>query len=170
MWLVTREESAAEFELPVYTPRQRKVLQTAFNQIGYPYVWGGTSGGEQSLFGVRSRGGFDCSGFVWRVYKLEPYAGGERLDDTLRGRRPDGRRGSEGAAHRVREPSTGRSHVLRAGGRRARAASVDHMGVYAGNGWMIHSSRYGVALARVDGWYEERFAWGRRPLAEADLT
>jgi hypothetical protein len=56
------------------------------------------------------------------------------------------------------------------GGRRARAAAVDHMGIYAGGGWMIHSSRYGVALAPVDGWYAERFAWGRRPLAEAGLT
>jgi cell wall-associated NlpC family hydrolase len=56
------------------------------------------------------------------------------------------------------------------GGRRARAAAVDHMGIYAGGGWMIHSSRYGVALARVDGWFAERFAWGRRPLAEAGLT
>jgi hypothetical protein len=35
---------------------------------------------------------------------------------------------------------------------------------------MIHSSRYGVALAPVAGWYAERFAWGRRPLAEAGLA
>jgi hypothetical protein len=35
---------------------------------------------------------------------------------------------------------------------------------------MINSSRYGVVLARVEGWNEERFAWGRRPLAEAGLT
>jgi cell wall-associated NlpC family hydrolase len=56
------------------------------------------------------------------------------------------------------------------GGRLARAASVDHMGIYAGNGWMIHSSRFGVALTPVEGWYEQRFAWGRRPLAEAGLA
>jgi cell wall-associated NlpC family hydrolase len=43
------------------------------------------------------------------------------------------------------------------------------MGLYLGNGWLIHSSRYGVALAPVDGWYEQRLAWGRRPLAEAGL-
>ena len=28
---------------------------------------------------------------------------------------------------------------------------------------MIHSSRFGVALAPLDGWFAERFAWGRRP-------
>jgi cell wall-associated NlpC family hydrolase len=166
------EESAAEFELPVYTPWQRKVLQTAFDHIGYPYVWGGTSGGEQSLFGVRSRGGFDCSGFAWRVYKLEPYAGGSRLSATLRGRTAAQMAGEVPKARRVAfgHLQPGDLLFFGQGGRRARAASVDHMGIYAGNGWMIHSSRYGVALARVDGWYEERFAWGRRPLAEAGLT
>jgi cell wall-associated NlpC family hydrolase len=43
------------------------------------------------------------------------------------------------------------------------------MAIYLGNGWLIHSSRYGVALAPVTGWYDQRLAWGRRPLAEAGL-
>jgi cell wall-associated NlpC family hydrolase len=43
------------------------------------------------------------------------------------------------------------------------------MGIYVGNGWVIHSSGFGVALARLDGWYAREFAWGRRPLAEAGL-
>jgi hypothetical protein len=34
---------------------------------------------------------------------------------------------------------------------------------------MIHSSRHGVALAPLDGWEREQFAWARRPLAEAGL-
>jgi hypothetical protein len=34
----------------------------------------------------------------------------------------------------------------------------------------VHSSRYGTTLAKLDGWYRERFAWGRRPLAEAGLA
>ena len=80
------EEASLAFELPVYTPWQRRILQTAFNLIGYPYVWGGTSSGEQALFGVSSRGGFDCSGFAWRVYKLHSYSGGKELASTLRGR------------------------------------------------------------------------------------
>ncbi|MDP9492350.1 MAG: C40 family peptidase [Actinomycetota bacterium] len=166
------EQSAAEFELPVYTTWQRKLLQTAFNLIGYPYVWGGTSGGEQSLFGVRSRGGFDCSGFAWRVYKLQPYAGGEQLAATLRGRTAAQMAGEVPKARRIPLASLQPGDLLffGRGGRRAKPAAVDHMGIYAGNGWMIHSSRYGVALVRVEGWYEERFAWGRRPLAEAGLS
>lgn len=166
------EESAVEFDLPVYTPWQRRVLQTAFNLIGYPYVWGGTSSGDQSLFGVSSRGGFDCSGFAWRVYKLQAYPGGEALNATLRGRTAAQMAGEAPKGRRIALANLQPGDLLffGRGGRRARAAAVDHMGIYAGNGWMIHSSRYGVALARVDGWYEERFAWGRRPLAEAGLA
>jgi cell wall-associated NlpC family hydrolase len=166
------EESAVEFELPVYTPWQRRVLQTAFNLIGYPYVWGGTSSGSQSLFGVRSRGGFDCSGFAWRVYKVQAYPGGEALNATLRGRTAAQMAGEAPKGRRIALANLQPGDLIffGRGGRRARAAAVDHMGIYAGNGWMIHSSRYGVALARVDGWYEERFAWGRRPLAEAGLA
>jgi cell wall-associated NlpC family hydrolase len=55
------------------------------------------------------------------------------------------------------------------GGRHAKANQVDHLAVYLGNGWLIHSSRYGVALAPVVGWYADRLAWGRRPLSEAGL-
>lgn len=166
------EDSAAEFELPAYTPWQRKILQTAFNLIGYPYVWGGMSSGEQSLFGVRSPGGFDCSGFLWRVFKLEPYVGGERLNATLRGRTAAQMAGEAPNGRRIAfaQLQPGDLMFFGRGGRKAKAASVDHTGIYAGNGWMIHSSRYGVALAEVDGWYEERFAWGRRPLAEAGLV
>lgn len=166
------EEASLEFELPVYTPWQRRILQTAFNLIGYPYVWGGTSSSEQSLFGVSSRGGFDCSGFAWRVYKLHSYSGGKELASTLRGRTAAQMAGEVPRARRIAfaDLQPGDLLFFGQGGRRARAAAVDHMGIYAGGGWMIHSSRFGVALAPVDGWYAERFAWGRRPLAEAGLT
>jgi cell wall-associated NlpC family hydrolase len=54
-------------------------------------------------------------------------------------------------------------------GPRSKPAQVDHMGLYLGGGWMIHSSRYGVALELLDGWRRKGFAWARRPLAEAGL-
>jgi cell wall-associated NlpC family hydrolase len=166
------EEASLEFALPAYSQWQRRILQTAFNLIGYPYVWGGTSSGEQSLFGVSSRGGFDCSGFAWRVYKLQSYSGGKELASTLRGRTAAQMAGEVPKTRRIAFANLQPGDLLffGRGGRRARAAAVDHMGIYAGSGWMIHSSRYGVALAPVDGWYAERFAWGRRPLAEAALT
>jgi cell wall-associated NlpC family hydrolase len=43
------------------------------------------------------------------------------------------------------------------------------MGIYVGNGWMVHSSRNGTTLQPLSGWYETSFAWGRRPLAEAGI-
>ena len=109
--------ASAAFQLPALTDWERRILATAFKLIGYPYVWGGTSGG------------YDCSGFVWRVYKLQAYSSSGALSATLRGRT-----------------------------------------TYVGNGWFVHSSRYGVALELLSGWNEERFAWARRPLAEAGLA
>jgi cell wall-associated NlpC family hydrolase len=166
------EEAAADFELPVFTPWQRKVLQTAVNLIGYPYVWGGTSTATQTLFGVTSRGGFDCSGYVWRVYKLQRYAGGEALAATLKGRTAAQMAGEVPKPKRIglAELEPGDVMFFGPGGRRARAAAIDHAGIYLGSGWMINSSRYGVALAPVQGWAADRFAWGRRPLAEAGLS
>ena len=165
-------EEAVEFELPQYTPWQRKVLQTAVNLIGYPYVWGGTSSGTQTLFGVTSRGGFDCSGFVWRVFKLQRYAGADTLAATIRGRTAAQMAGEVPRARRIRfeDLQPGDVMFFGRGGRRARAAGIDHAGIYLGGGWLINSSRYGVALAPVENWYADRFAWGRRPLAEAGLV
>lgn len=166
------EEAAAEFVLPQYTPWQRSVLQTAVNLIGYPYVWGGTSSGGQTVFGVTSRGGFDCSGFIWRVFKLQRYANGGALAGKLRGRTAAQMAGEVPRTKRISFAQLHPGDVMffGPGGRRARAAAIDHAGIYLGNGWLINSSRYGVALARVDGWGEQRFAWGRRLLAEAGLV
>lgn len=166
------EEAATDFQLPQYTPWQQKVIQTAVNLIGYPYVWGGTGTGAQTLFGVTSRGGFDCSGYLWRVFKLHRYAGGETLAQTLKGRTAAQLAGEIPRTQRIpfAELQPGDVMFFGPGGRRARATAIDHAGIYMGNGWMIHSSRYGVALAPVEGWNEKRFAWGRRPLAEAGLT
>src|SRR6266511_5940669 len=74
-------ELAASFVLPELTPWQKKVLTTAVRFIGYPYVWSGESEFTESPFGPQVHGGFDCSGFVWRVYKVEQYADGGTLAD-----------------------------------------------------------------------------------------
>jgi cell wall-associated NlpC family hydrolase len=166
------EEAASTFELPVYTPWQRRVLQTAVNLIGYPYIWGGTSAGPQTLFGVSSRGGFDCSGYVWRVFKLQSYPGGKALAATLRGRTAAQMAGEVPRSKRIAFENLEPGDVMffGPGGRRARAAAIDHAAIYLGSGWLINSSRYGVALAPVENWYADRFAWARRPLAEAGLA
>ena len=78
--------SADAFAVPELTDWQRRILTTAVSYVGFPYVWGGTSPGPETPAGVPAVGGFDCSGFVWRVYKLTPYAGAGRLASTLAGR------------------------------------------------------------------------------------
>jgi len=165
------EEAVAGFELPVLTPWQRRALTTAVGFIGFPYVWGGESELPESPFGVQARGGFDCSGFAWRVYKLQAYPGAPQLANTLRGRTAAAMAGEVPLRRRIKIERLKPADLLffGAGGRRAKPAQIDHMAIYLGNGWQIHSSRYGVALAPVNGWYEQRLAWGRRPIAEAGL-
>ena len=171
-WEVGRVEQLAQsFALPALTDWQKRVLTRAVQFIGFPYVWGGTSEKPEAPFGIQAPGGFDCSGFVWRVFKLQPYAGGEALASTLKGRTTFAMSGEVPFAKRISISKLKPADVLfwGANGPRSKPAAVDHTGIYLGNGWFIHSSGYGVALAPLDGWYKQRFAWARRPLAEAAL-
>jgi len=172
-WEVAGVQSLADsFALPQLSSWQSRILDTAVARIGMPYIWGGTSDGPESEFGVPSRGGYDCSGFVWRVYKLEPYAGGEALASVLQGRTTFQMSGEVPPSKRIHFADLQPADVIFFGdnGPRSQPAQVGHMGIYIGNGWFIHSSEYGVALATLDGWYRREFAWARRPLAEAGLS
>jgi cell wall-associated NlpC family hydrolase len=165
---------ASSFELPAVTGLQHDVLQTAVSLVGYPYVWGGTSERTQDPFatGTQVPGGFDCSGFVWRVYKLQPYTGGDALAGTLKGRSTYAMSGEVKRALRIPLAQLEPADVVffGANGKKSKPAEVDHMGIYLGNGWFIHSSEDGVELSLLSSdWYAKRFAWGRRPLAEAGL-
>jgi cell wall-associated NlpC family hydrolase len=166
------QELAATFALPVLTPWQKKILTTATRFIGYPYVWGGESEFPGSPYGPQAHGGFDCSGFVWRVYKIEAYPGAAKLADVLQGRTTYAMSGEVPAAKRISLAKLEPADVLFFGARGAKSkpAQVDHTGIYLGNGWFIHSSDYGVAVTTLSGSYEQRFAWARRPLAEAGLV
>lgn len=165
------EEEAATLAFPTLTEWQQRILTRAVGLVGFPYVWGGTSTSRQAPFGVDAPGGFDCSGFLWQVYKLRAYPGGEGLGDVIRGRTAAQMAGEVARGKRVglAKLQPGDLLFFGSGGPRAKAAAIDHAGIYVGAGWMVHSSRYGVTLAKLDGWYRERFAWGRRPLAEAAL-
>ena len=127
--------------------------------IGYPYVWGG----------VAESSGFDCSGFVWRVYKLQAYANASRLADTLQGRTTY-TMSAEGKRVALAQLQPADLLFFGARGPKSKPAQIDHMGIYLGNGWFIHSSRQGVTVAPISGGYVNRLAWGRRPLAEAGLV
>jgi cell wall-associated NlpC family hydrolase len=166
------EGAADTFVLSAYTPWQKRILSTAARFIGYPYVWGGESETTTSAYGRQVHGGFDCSGFVWRVYKLQAYPSEGILADVLKGRTTYAMSGEVPAAQRIPFSKLQPADVIffGAAGPKSKPAQVDHMGIYLGNGWFIHSSDYGVAVAQLNGWYAQRFAWARRPLAEASLV
>jgi cell wall-associated NlpC family hydrolase len=172
-WQVASLEQAAQsFSLPALSAWQTRILNTAVSKIGMPYIWGGESDGSQTSFGVGSRGGYDCSGFVWRVYKLQWYPGEGTLASTLVGRTTYQMSGEVPKSRRIPLAQLEPADVIFFGdkGPRSQPSQVGHMGIYLGNGWFIHSSEYGVAIATLNGWYRNEFAWGRRPLAEAGLS
>jgi cell wall-associated NlpC family hydrolase len=165
------EEEADTFALPELDDWQTRVLNTAVKFIGYPYVWGGTSEKAETPAGVPARGGFDCSGFVWRVYKLQAYAGGAALSTTIKGRTTYQMSGEVPRSKRIGFARLAPGDVLFFGprGPRSKPNTIGHTGIYLGEGWIIHSSGQGVAVVPLTGWYRQSFAWGRRPLAEAGL-
>jgi cell wall-associated NlpC family hydrolase len=165
------EDAATTFELPAFTPWQKLVLNTAVRFVGFPYVWGGTSEKAEAPFGVPARGGFDCSGFVWRVYKLQTYPGGAPLNATIKGRTTYQMSGEVPRSKRIVFAKLAPGDLLFFGprGPRSKPSTIGHTGIYLGAGWMIHSSGQGVAVVPLTGWYRDSFAWGRRPLAEAGL-
>jgi cell wall-associated NlpC family hydrolase len=153
-----RELSKA-FALPQPTPWQQRLLRKAVSLVGHPYIWSGTDRG------------FDCSGFVWRVFKLTTYPGGQGLGAVLEGRTSQAMSGEVAKDLRLAADVVQPADVLFFGakGTRSRPAQVDHMGIALGNGWMIHSSRFGVTVVPLQGWWHDGFAWARRPLAEAGI-
>lgn len=164
--------AAAAFSLPSLSSWQTRILDTAVAHIGMPYIWGGVSDNAEAPFGVPSRGGYDCSGFVWRVYKEQWYPGEGSLAATLQGRTTYQMSGEVPASRRIAFAKLQPADVIFFGDRgpRSQPSQVGHMGIYLGNGWFIHSSEYGVAVTTLTGWYRNEFAWGRRPLAEAGLA
>jgi cell wall-associated NlpC family hydrolase len=161
------------FAFPELTDWQRTVLTRALRFVGDPYVWTGTSEKRQQTLwnGAVVPGGFDCSGFVWRVYKLQPFPGAPMLSDILKGRTTYAMSGEVPNDLRIAPAELAPADVVFFGDRgpRSKPSQIRHMGIDLGNGWIVHSSGRGVTLDPLTGWYKTELAWGRRPLAEAGL-
>ncbi|MFL5582086.1 MAG: C40 family peptidase [Gemmatimonadaceae bacterium] len=126
----------------------RRVLDTADDYVGVPYVWGG-----------ETPRGFDCSGFVQYVYARN----GVRLPRTSRQQSVVGDYVSPDAwALRPGDLMFFATH----GG-----TTVDHVAMYAGNGRMIHSSSSGNGVA-FDDLSSDRGQWfvGRMVAARRMIT
>jgi cell wall-associated NlpC family hydrolase len=175
-WL---DELSQTFVLPELTDLQREVVSRALRFVGYPYVWAGISERRQLLWSstapgsqISVPGGFDCSGFVWRVYKTKPFADAPLLSDTLKGRTTYTMSGEVKKTQRIGIADLQPGDVIFFGNRgpRSKPVEIGHSGIYVGNGWFVHSSNSGVTLQALQGWYQTSFAWGRRPLSEAGLA
>jgi cell wall-associated NlpC family hydrolase len=170
---------AATFSVPALGEWQRLVLSRALRFVGYPYVFAGSSEKPQTIWSTGAPnnqlavpGGFDCSGFVWRVFKLQSYEGAPSLADVLKGRTTYAMSGEVGKAKRIAPAFVQPGDVLFFGGHgtQSKPSEIGHSGIYVGNGWFVHSSSGGVTLQPLQGWYADELAWARRPLAEAGLT
>ncbi len=101
---------------PVGGPDRTRLMERAKRHLGVPYIWGGTSAK-----------GFDCSGFVYRVFLLE---GIELPRDSDR----QAASGDHIPVERIIDDArTG--DLLFFGD----AATVNHVAIYIGDGLYIHS-------------------------------
>jgi cell wall-associated NlpC family hydrolase len=161
----TRETLAA-FQLPRYTAAQAAVLRVAIAKIGMPYIWGGEIDGAGAFFGGQEHGGYDCSGFVWRVFKLTGFAWGRQIHGRTAAQQAGEIR--RGARLRMEQVQPGDLLFFGPGKfwQRATERRITHEGIALGNGWMIHSSAQGVYVLPFspDSWPGDRFTWARRVL------
>ena len=156
----------ASFTLPAYSAAQKRVLRLAVSKIGMPYIWGGETDTASSYFGGQTHGGYDCSGFVWRVFKLSgsPYGAG------IRGRTAAAQAGEIRRSARIRLDDVRGGDLVFFGHARfwmkATPTRIVHEGIALSPDWMIHASGQGVYLSplRLDPWRTGRFSWARRVL------
>lgn len=124
---------------PLLTAGQRTILQTAYQYLGVPYRYGGTS-----------PNGMDCSAYVQRCFAVV----GIRLPRTAREQFQCGM-----PVPVAQLQAADRVYFQSKDGR------ISHTGIYIGDGYFIHSSssRKGVAISRLDEpMYARMYAGARR--------
>jgi cell wall-associated NlpC family hydrolase len=155
-------EVASHFQLPAYTAKQKTVLQLAVSKIGMPYVWGGETDGPSP---GQVHGGYDCSGFAWRVYKLS----GNPAGNKILGRTAAQQAGEIPKSQRIHLNQVQPGDLLFFGSAKfhskATEANVIHEGIALSKDFVIHSSDQGVYVEPLyEGWLRDQFTWARRVL------
>jgi cell wall-associated NlpC family hydrolase len=162
-WSVgSARQTLMSYRLPQMTQDQLTALRIAVSRIGYPYVYAGTT--DDTSDGL-AHGGFDCSGFVWRVFKISGLPWGQQIH----GRTAAEMAGEIPRRQRLRYDQLRPGDLLFFGSAHfnstATEANVIHAGIYLGDNWVIHSSGQGVYVLPLKGsWLGDQFAWGRRVL------
>jgi cell wall-associated NlpC family hydrolase len=160
--LLAAREALMGFALPQYTAAQREVLRIAVSKIGMPYVWGGTTDGTADGL---EHGGYDCSGFAWRVYKVSGLPWGR----AIRGRTAAEQAGEIPKRQRIPLQEVQPGDLLFFGSAhfdsKVTNSNVIHEAIALSGQWAINSSAQGVyVLPLTSGWLAESFTWARRVL------
>ena len=114
------------------------ILEEAEKYIGYPYVWGG----------YKPSTSFDCSGFVSYVYNQSGW--------------DFGRLGAQGLYNISRRTSSPRPGDLVFFTGTYDTPGVSHVGIYVGDGWMLHcGDPIGYANLNTSYWQSHFYAYGR---------
>ena len=114
------------------------ILEEAEKYIGYPYVWGG----------YKPSTSFDCSGFVSFVYNQCGW--------------DFGRLGAQGLYNISRRTSSPRPGDLVFFTGTYDTPGVSHVGIYVGDGWMLHcGDPIGYANLNTSYWQSHFYAYGR---------
>ncbi|MBC8062843.1 MAG: C40 family peptidase [Clostridiaceae bacterium] len=118
------------------------VINTAKSLIGTPYVWGGESIQE---------GGFDCSGFTQYVFSKAGYSLNRiSIDQAKQG---------TSVTWANLKPGDLVFYAFQGDG------VINHVGIYIGNGSMIHSPKTGDSVKTTDittSYWQTRFVTARR--------
>lgn len=148
-------EVLSRFALPSYTDAQQRALKVAVSKIGMPYVWGGESDGTSSVYGPQAHGGYDCSGFVWRVFKLS----GDPAGTAIGGRTAAQMALEIKKSERLKFTKVQPADLLFFG------KGITHVGITMSQDFMIHSSGQGVYVSALfDDYRQSEFDWARRVL------
>lgn len=136
------------------------VVQAALNQLGRQYCWGGK--GFAPCSGCSADAGcvtpacaslpcFDCSGLTWHAYRVNGISIGQ------------------GTSNQKNYPSVSRDQVqpgdllLFTGGPAGSTgfSGIRHVGIYAGNGVMVHAANYPAGVVTVPNVFSNSY-WSPR--------
>lgn len=139
---VSKSYLSLDIEASSRSARVNKVVDTAKSLLGTPYVWGGDS---------ITDGGFDCSGLVQYTFKSLGYNLNRiSIDQSKQG---------QIVAKENLQPGDLVFYSLAGDGR------VSHVGIYIGDGKMIHSPKSGDVVKTTDittSYWQTRFITATR--------